>query len=280
MGKINIITDSSCDLSSQYIKENNIEVIPFSVNFDDASYLDGVDINVSRMYEIVNEKKALPKTAAVSPAQFIEVFEKFPKDESVIYIGLGSGFSGTVNNAKVVSQDFDNVYVIDSENLSTGMGMQVMLANQWKNEGLSPEEIVRRISQIKPLIRTQFAINTLEYLHMGGRCSSTSRFFGTLLNVKPIIRVIDGKMEATKQPIGFSKALKAILGYLDAEIDNVSYDFIFITHSLASEDANYLRKQLIKRGFNNDNIYETFAGATISTHCGPRTIGIIYKTKK
>lgn len=280
MKKINIIIDSSCDLLPQYIKDNNIDVIPFSVNFDDKSYLDGVDIDVPTMYEIVAAKKTLPKTAAVSPAQFIEVFSKYPQDESVIYIGLGSGFSGTVNNAILVSQEFKNVYVIDSENLSSGIAIQVMYANKLRNEGLSAEEIVNRVNKIKPTIRTQFAINTLEYLHMGGRCSSTSRFFGTLLNIKPIIRVINGKMEATKQPIGFSKALKAILGYLDADIENVDCDLIFITHSLADEDAKYLRKQLIKRGFDNDNILETFASATISTHCGPRTIGIIYRIKE
>lgn len=279
MGMIKIITDSSCDLSPEFIKDNEITVIPFSVNFDDKSYLDGVNIDVPTMYGIVDKVKKLPKTAAVAPAQFHEEFEKYSKDGEVIFLGLGSGFSATSGNATIVSKEFDNVYVIDSENLSTGLGMQVMEAVRLRKTGLNAKEIVEKVNAIKPLIRCQFAINTLDYLHMGGRCSSTSKFIGTLANLKPIIRVIDGKMEATKKPIGFTKALKAILAYLDNDMENVNDSVIFITHSMAEEDAMYLKIQLLKRGFPKKNIHITNAGATISTHCGPRTIGIIYRLK-
>jgi DegV family protein with EDD domain len=278
MRKVNIITDSSNDLSKIQLIENEIVVLPFYVNFGEKSFRDGIDIDVETLYKLVNEHHALPKTSAVSPAQFNEEFAKYSKDEDVIYIGLGSGFSATCNNAFLASQEYDNVYVIDSQNLSTGIGVQLIMAAKYRNEGLDAKAIVEKVKVIQPLIKTQFAINTLEYLHMGGRCSSTSKFFGTLLNIKPIIRVIDGKMEATKQPIGFTKALKALLSYLDGDLPNVNQDIIFITHSLAEEDAQYLRKKLIKRGFAEENIIETRAGGTISTHCGPRTIGIIYLT--
>ena len=280
MRKINIVTDSSNDLTKAVIEKNQIEVVPFRINFDEESFLDGVEIDVPLLYKLVNQTKSLPKTSAVSPAQFHDMFSKYPKDEDVIYIGLGSGFSGTFNNAVIASKEFSNVYVIDSENLSSGVGIQIIMAAKFREQGLSATEIVSKINELKSGIKTQFAINTLEYLHMGGRCSSTSRFFGTLLNIKPIIRVIDGKMEATKQPIGFSKALKALLGYVEQDLENVNHDFILITHSQADEDAIYLRNRLIKMGFKNENIIETYAGCTISTHCGPRTIGIIYLNNK
>ena len=137
-----------------------------------------------------------------------------------------------------------------------------------------------KVESLRPLIKTQFAINTLDYLHLGGRCSGTSKIFGTLLKIKPIIRVVDGEMIVAKKPRGkFTKALDTLLDYVKADVDNLDLDFMMVTHSLAGSDASYLLKEL-KSFVKVENIYETKASGVISTHCGPRTIGILYIVKR
>ena len=276
MKKINIVTDCTSDLSSELIEKNNITVIPLYVNFDEESYRDGIDITTEQIYEKVKEYNQLPKSATISPAVYHDYFSSFPKDEDVIYIGIGSGFSGSFQNAVLASEEFDNVYVVDSQNLSSGIGLLLLKMCKFRDEGQPTVQIIKNINRIIPQVRTQFAINTLDYLHMGGRCSGTSRIFGTLLKIKPIIRVIDNKMEVAKKPHGkYIKALNVLLDYIDNDKERLDKDNIMVTHSLADDDAVYLIKELKER-FPGTNIVETRASGVISTHCGPRTIGILY----
>lgn len=280
MRKINIVTDCTSDLTEELIKKYDINVLPLYVTFGDKSYRDGIDITTKELYEKVEEYKALPKSAALPPAIFHTEFSKYPKDEDVIFIGIGSGFSGTYQNAVIASQDFDNVYVIDSQNLSSGIGLIILKICKFREDGQPTVQIIKNINKIIPNVRTQFAINTLEYLHMGGRCSGTSKIFGTLLKIKPIIRVIDGKMEVTKKPLGkFNKALNVLLDYIYGDVEKLDLDYVMVTHSLAEEDANYLISEL-KNNIKGINVVETRASGVISTHCGPRTIGILYIVKE
>ena len=274
-----IVTDSSCDMPQSYLDENNIKFISFNVNLKEKTFLDRVDINTKEMFKKIDQAKEITKTAAIPPAKYEEFFAQYVNDYDLVYIGLGSGFSSSYNSDSLGAEEFDNVYVVDSKNLSTGIGLLLNKAVKFKKEGFSAKEIAEKINELVPLVRSQFVIDTLKYLHMGGRCSGTARIFGTALQLKPLIKVTDNKMDVAKKPIGFKKGLKAMLDCLEDDKDNIDEDMITITHCLADEDAKYLMEK-IPSIIDHKNIFETQAGCVISTHCGPRTIGILYILKK
>ena len=274
-----IITDSSCDMPQSYLDENNIKLISYNINLKDKTYLDRVDITTKDMFKKIDHAKEITKTAAISPAKYEEFFAQYVNDYDVVYIGLASGFSSSFNSASLAASEFDNVYIVDSQNLSSGIGLLLNKAIKFKKEGFSAKEITEKIKEIVPLVRVQFVVDTLKYLHMGGRCSGTARLFGTALQLKPIIKVVDNKMVVAKKPIGYKKGLKALLEYLEDDKDNIDEDMLTITHCLADEDAQYLLSK-IPSIVDHKNIVETHAGCVISTHCGPRCIGILYILKE
>lgn len=273
-----ILTDSCCDLPQSYLDINNVKMLSYVINLKDKSYLDRIDINTKDMFKKIDQAKEITKTAAISPAQFKDYFKQYADEYDVVYIGLASGFSSTFNSASLAAEEFDNVYTVDSQNLSSGIGLLVNKAVKFRNEGFSAKEIAEKVRELVPLVRVQFVIDTLKYLHMGGRCSGTAKIFGTALRLKPIIRVLDNKMVVAKKPIGYSKGLQALLGYLEQDKDNIDEDMMTITHCLADEDAKYL-KEKIPTIIDHKNLVETHAGCVISTHCGPRCIGILYILK-
>ena len=277
--KIKIICDSSIDLTNDIIDAEDIEIIPFSVTMNNVNYYDGVTITTEKMYELVGKYKVLPKTSAFGPEVFAKLAEQFADYDDIIFTGIGSGFSSSFNSSRLGTMDYPNVYCVDSQNLSSGTGLLVLKMCKLRKEGYSGEQIVKEIERLVPLVRSQFAINTLEYLHMGGRCSGASKLFGTMLRLKPIIKVVNNGMVVTKKPIGFHKALNTMLDDVIKEKDNIDLDHIMVTHSMADEDAQYLISELSKH-FDKDIIMETRASGTISTHCGPRTIGILYIAKE
>ena len=279
--KIGIITDTASDLSKEMYQQNDVECIPFFVEVNGKSYQSGKDITVDELFAVAKKEKKLPRTSQITPVNFMEYFKKgLEKYEHLIYIGIGSGFSGTFNNAYLAAQDFDGkVTVIDSENLSSGEGLLVLKACKLRNEGKSVDEIVAEVKRCVPLVKTSFAVETLEYLHLGGRCSGTTKLFGTLLKIKPIIKVVDGKMMVAKKPIGsYKKALDIMLENVVADLENIDLDNVLVTHCKADNDAKYLIEEL-KKIVPLECIHETFAESIVSTHCGPRTIGILYILK-
>lgn len=277
--KVLIVTDSACDLPQSYLDENNVKFISFHINLKDKTFLDRINLTTKDMFKKIDQAKEITKTAAISPGEYEEFFKQYVDEYDIVYIGLASGFSSSFNSAKLAASNFDNVYAIDSQNLSCGIGLLVNKAVKFRNEGMSAKEIAEKIEELVPLVRVQFVIDTLKYLHMGGRCSGMAKIFGTALKLKPIIRVLDNKMVVAKKPIGYNKGLHALLGYLEQDKDNIDEDMITITHCLADEDAKYL-KQAIPNVIDHKNIVETHAGCVISTHCGPRCIGILYILKK
>jgi len=283
MSKIGIIADTACDLTKELITKNNIEIIPFYVNVNGKEYLSGKDITVEELFKYAEKHKVIPKTSQISFLTFMEEFEKYlQKYDEIIYIGLGSKFSGTFNNVRLAKEELNSekIHLIDSQNLSSGIGLLLLKACKLRNLGKSCNEIVKEVQRCVPLVRTQFAINTLDYLHWGGRCSGTTHLFGTLLRIKPIVKVVDGAMMVAKKPIGkFEKALKVMIDMVRAEKDNIDPDNIMITHCLADEDAQYLKKE-ISEFVSTDSIHETYADVIVSAHCGPRTIGILYILEK
>lgn len=282
MSKIVIMTDSTCDLSQELIEKNNIVVIPLFVNFSFAEYKDGVNITTPKLYELVEEHNELPKTAAVSIAEFINMFEKYLTDDNeIIYMGIAQTMSRTYENALMAAQEVneDRIHVINSANLSTGIGLQLLKACKYRDEGRPVPEIIKCLNKNSTLVRSQFAIEKMDYLHKGGRCSGVTKFVGTVLKIKPIIVVREGKMDVGKKPIGKMKAaLDAMLKMAEADKDNIDLDNIIITHSMADEACQYLNEKA-KEMFPEANIITTNAGCVISSHCGPGTIGILYMLK-
>ncbi len=279
MRKVQLVTDSTCDLSADLIKKHDIDVVPLNVNFDEESYRDNVDLTTEKMYEIVKKKGKVPKTSAASPALFEEVFRKhLDEGKAIVFTGIGSHFSATLQNATIAKNAIgsEDIHLVDSENLSSGTGLLLLKATKYRDQGLEAKEIAEKVSGLTPKVRTQFVIDTLEYLHKGGRLKAISRFVGSMLRIKPIIKVVDGEMTIGKKARGNIRVgIKLMLKDALKDRDRMDKDFLMITHSLAAESADYIRSR-IEEELDVETIYETQAGCVISSHCGKGTIGILY----
>lgn len=283
MPKIKIITDSTCDLSPELLAIHQIEVIPLFVNFGEDSYLDGKNITTSELYEKVEEYKSLPKTAAIPFQTFLDTFQKFlEQGYDIIYTGISKAMSSTCNNARLASEELDpeRISVIDSMNLSTGIGLILLRIAKLVDEGKDLVEITSDINIYRTKVRSQFVIPTLDYLYKGGRCSALTNLVGKMFKIKPIIEVRDGKMNVGPKPRGkMLNALNVLLNMVKNDLPKLEPVNIFVTHSLNPEDADYLVTELKKFLPANINIYTTCAGCVISSHCGKGTIGILYTIK-
>ena len=281
MGKVKVFSDSTCDLPLDLIAQHQIGIVPLYVLFNDESYGDGTDITTPDLYKKVEETGKLPKTAAPSPGDFIKAFKPFiDAGEDIIYIGLSTKFSTTVNNARLAAQEFpqDRIEVVDSQNLSTGIGLLVMRAVDFAAEGLDIHAIAEKVRAMVPKVETEFIIDTLDYLHKGGRCSGVARFVGSMLKIRPSIKVVDGGMVPAQKFRGTrAKALQGLLDAALAEKDNISPERIFVTHSI-SDDGPFLQKELRKHTDAKEIIISR-AGCVIASHCGPNTIGILFIKK-
>lgn len=282
MGSIKIFADSTCDLPPEWIEEYRIGIIPLYVSFSENTYKDGVDLSTPELYRKVSETGKLPKTAAPSPADFIQAFTPFVEEgQQILYISLSSELSSTYQNALIAAGDFPEgqVTVFDSLNLSTGIGLQVMKAVHAASEGQSVSEIVKLLHKVRPQVETEFVIDSLDYLYKGGRCSGMQNLVGSLLKIRPVIKVIDGKMTPAYKIRGSrEKALDQLLNNALSHLPEMDNDIIFVTHSLADEDAVHL-KQALEAKTQARIVATSNAGCVISSHCGAKTIGILY-TKK
>ncbi|MBL4937405.1 DegV family protein [Clostridium sp. YIM B02515] len=281
MNKIKIFTDSTSDLTPDLIKENDISIIPLYVNFDEKSFKDGVDISTEELYRKVEEYNMLPKTSAAPPAEFYKTFKPYIDDNyDIIFIGLSSALSSHLQNAVLAANQFPEgrIHIVDSLNLSSAIGLLVMKAVDFRNEGLNAFEIAERVKALVPKIKTAFIIDTLDYLFMGGRCSALESFFGGVLKIRPVVKVVDGKMVLGQKLMGKrARALNTMLNSVIKEKGNISPERVMVTHSI-SNDAGYLKNELNKH-IDVKEIIETQAGCVISSHCGPNTIGILYIEK-
>ena len=284
MNKVKIIVDSTVDMPVEMLNKLDVEMISLGITFGpDKLFHDQIDITTEELYKKVKELKTLPKTVAFTPADFMKVFSKYVEDGyDVVFTGIGSGFSSSHNNAVLVAEEFDgHVEVVDSGNLSTGIGLLILKAVKDRDMGKDAHEIAAHMRELVPLVKSQFVVDTMEYLHKGGRCSGVARLFGTILKIHPVIAVREKKMIVDAKLRG-----KIVVG-LDYQLDmlkedlakdNVDMDNIFVTHAIAPESAAYLLPK-VKELCPNANVLETVAGCTVSTHCGPGTIGILWITK-
>ena len=275
--KIAISAESTLDLSKELIKQYDVHIIPFTVLLGEDAYLDG-DINAQDIFDYVDKNKILPRTSAVNEFQYREYFKGLLDQgyEAIIHISLSSEISTSCSQAINASKKFDNVYVIDSRSLSTGIALQAIYARKLVNKGLNPQEIVEKVKARIPYVQASFVIQTLEYLHKGGRCSGLLRFGAAILRIKPQIIVSEGKMAPAKKYIG--RKSQVVQQYCKDTLEqfaNPDLSVAFVTHTLATPEMVSVAIEALKnRGFKT--IYETTAGATITSHCGPQTLGILF----
>ena len=283
MEKIKILADSTCDLSEEILKENNISLIPFYVTIGEEKYKDRETLTTRELYQYVEKHGELPKTSAPTPEDFRRFFQQYVEEGyQIIYISISSDFSSGYQNACLAARDFaeGQVDVVDSRNLSTGIGLLVMKAVDLLKAGKSKAEIVNHLNEIIPLVRTAFIIDNMDYLHKGGRCTSLQKFLGNMFKFRVEIRVLEGKMEAASRIRGSKiKAYDKLINNLKEDLPNVDKTRVFVTHSMEDEGAEYLKEELANLNHFSE-ILETKAGCVISSHCGPGTIGVLYIKSK
>ena len=284
MQKIMISSDSTCDLGDDLKAKYNISYFPYHINLEGKDYLDNVTITPEDLFQAYRERKVLPKTSAINIGEYLDYFKQFTDEGyEVIHINLGSGLSSSHQNARLAAAELEGVYVIDSQNLSTGSGLLVLKACELAEQGLSAQEIAEKVSTMASKSHASFVINTLEFLRAGGRCSALAAFGANLLGIKPSIKVDNqygGKMSVGKKYRG--KYDQVILNYVkDTLAHYPDYDdsIVFITHSGTRQEYIDAVKDYLKENTTFKNIYVTRASCTISCHCGPDTLGILFMTK-
>lgn len=279
--KLIISSDSTCDLSKEYIKEHNIGILPLVVVKDGESYKDGIEITPEVIFEHVNAGGALCSTSAGNVNDYMELFEGYKKDyDAVIHISLGSGFSSSHQNACIAAEEFENVYVVDSMNLSTGHGLVVVEAVKMAEKGMQPKEIYDALNELTPRIEASFVLDRLDYMVKGGRCSAVAALGASLLQLKPCIEVVDGKMGVCKKYRGsYEKVLGNYVKDRLMDRDDIDMERIFVTHTETPKEVVESVIANVKEYKNFDVLEETVAGCTISCHCGPNTLGVLFIRK-
>ena len=282
MSKIHITADSSVDLTPELLKQHEIKTLPFHITIGDETFKDGITINPEILYKKVKETNTLPKTAAVSMAQYIDFFSELTKDgDEVIHFNLSSGFSCSHQNARLAAEEVPNVYVIDSLNLSTGTALLAIKASEMAKDGKSAKEIVDTIAEGREKVEASFVVDTLEFLHKGGRCSAVAALGANLLKLRPCIEVKDGKMGVGKKYRG--KIEDCFYSYVKERLagrDDLDLTRIFITQSgSVSDEVQDEIEKIILSIAPFGEVLRTTAGCTISAHCGPGTMGILFMTK-
>ena len=276
MKKIAISLDSACDLSKELIEKYDFKIIPFGVNLGDKFFYDG-EISPEEIFEYADNNKTLPKTNAVNEESFKEHFAKILNDyDAIIHFSISSEMSSAYQNAVNASKNFKNVYVVDSRTLSTAISLEAIYAKKLTETMDDPAKIVELVKKRIPAVQASFIIERLDYLYKGGRCSGLALLGANLLKIRPEIEVLNGNMKNTEKFRG--KMADCVTKYCRATLEKYNHpdkSVIFITHSVAEKELVDAAKAVVSEyGF--ENVYETTAGCTVSSHCGKNTLGILY----
>ena len=280
MGKTVIITDSTADLTKELIDKYQIEVIPLCIVMDDKSYFDGIDVTPEEIIAWSDKNKTTPKTAAAGIEEAMNFLKPHKEaGDDVIYIGISEDMSTTCNVIRLAAQDleYDRVFVINSMNLSTGIGLQVLRAAEMRDAGKSTEEIYEAIDAARDKVRASFVVDTLTFLARGGRCNAVTALLANTLQLKPRIEVKMGKMGVGTKYRG--KTVKVLKNYVDdmredllkADKRRVFVTYSVMDHALVEPVVEYLKELNYF-----DEILETQAGGVITSHCGPATLGVLF----
>lgn len=278
---IKILSDSTCDLSRELLEKYNISLVPLSVIKDGKDYKDGVTITPADIFAHVAAGGDLCSTSAVSIGEYADVFEQYTGDyDGIIHISIGSGFSTCYQSATLAAEEFSNVRVIDSKNLSTGQGLVVLKACDLAQRDMGLDTIAEELRAYTDKVEASFLVDKLDYLVKGGRCSSAAALGANLLSLKPCIEVKDGKMSVVKKYRG--NYAKCLASYVKERLDgreDIHRDTLFITQTVVSEDCYRGVMDAVRTYGNFENVYETTAGCTVSCHCGPGTLGVLFVRK-
>ena len=279
--KIKILSDSTCDLSRELLEKHDITVVPLTVIKNDEEFKDAVTITPDAIFDHVAKGGSLCTTSANSVGEYQEWFEKFAGDyDGVIHINIGSGFSSCYQNACLAAGDFDNVRVVDSMNLSTGQGLVVLEAARLAQEATDLDQLADAIREYTTRVEASFLLSRLEYMVKGGRCSSVAALGANLLNLKPCIEVKNGKMSVVKKYRGsFEKCLPMYVKDRLADREDLAGDILFVTKTPVSEESYAAVMEAVNQYGKFDTVYETNAGCTVSCHCGPGTLGVLFVRK-
>ena len=278
---VKIIADSTCDLSKELLEKYEISILPLHIVLGDKEYKDGLEILPDEIYAWSDANKEAPKTSAASISDAMELFESNLKNhDEIVCFSISGQMSTTVNVMRMAAEELDaedKIHIIDSENLSTGGGLLVIEAAIMASAGKSGEEIVNTIEQLKPQVRASFIVDTLTFLHRGGRCSGVAALAGGALKLHPKIVVENGGMKPDKKYRG--KMSSAILTYakeLEPQLKDAKTDRVFITHSGCTDEIIQNIYDFVKELNLFDEILITRAGGVISSHCGPGTLGVLF----
>ncbi len=281
---VRIVSDSTCDLSQELLDRYEIGVIPLSIVMDDKSYKDGVEIKTEEVLKWSNENKTTPKTSACNLEDAVEFLKPYrEKKDEVIYIGISEDMSTTCNVMRLAADEmeYEGLHVINSMNLSTGIGLQVLRAADMAKKGKSAQEIHDAITAAREDVRASFVVDTLVFLSRGGRCSSVTALLASTLKIKPRIAVTMGKMGVSKKYHGnFKSAIMKYVHEMEEDLLAADPSRVFVTHSPMEDPA--ITAEIIaylKSLKHFDEVLETNAGCVISSHCGPNCLGVLFYQK-
>ena len=279
--KIKILSDSTCDLSKALLEEHDITIVPLTVIKNDEQFKDGVSIIPDVIFDHVANGGSLCTTSANSVGEYAEWFEKYAGDyDGVIHINIGSGFSSCYQNACLAAEDYPNVRVIDSMNLSTGQGLVVLEAARLAKDATDLDALANAVREFTTRVEASFLLSRLDYMVKGGRCSSAAALGANLLNLKPCIEVKNGKMAVVKKYRGnFEKCLPMYVKDRLADREDLTRDILFVTKTPVGDEAYAAVMKAIGEYGNFATTYETDAGCTVSCHCGPGTLGVLFVRK-
>ena len=278
---IKILSDSTCDLSQELLAQHDVTLVPLTVVKADEQFKDGVTITPADIFAHVAAGGDLCSTSANSVGEYEDFFNEYaPKYDGVLHINIGSGFSSCYQNACIAAEDFANVKVVDSKNLSTGQGLVVLEACRLAKECASLDELHEKVQAFTEKVESSFLVDKLNYLAKGGRCSAVAALGANLLNLKPCIDVKDGKMGVSKKYRGkYHKCLADYVKERLADRDDIRRDVLFVTKTSVSDEEYAAVMEAVKAYGNFDTVYETTAGCTVSCHCGPGTLGVLFARK-
>lgn len=279
--KIKVLSDSTCDLSSELLNTYNITTIPLTIIKDGVSYSDGVDITPDIIYAHVAAGGGLCSTAAINVAEYENWFRKYTDEyDGIVHINISSEFSSSYQNACIAAESFENVLVVDSRNLSTGQGLVVLKACELAKDCTDLHTLKEQLQDFTQKVEASFLLDRLEYMVKGGRCSSAAALGANLLNLKPCIEVKNGKMSVVKKYRG--NYAKCLATYVKDRLDNredLDRSTLFVTRTPVNEDCLQAVSNAVDTYGDFENIYWTKAGCTISCHCGPGTLGVLFVRK-
>lgn len=278
---IKVLSDSTCDLPQEVLEKYNITMVPLSVIKDGKNYTDGVDITPADIFSHVAAGGDLCSTAALNIGEYDAIFSKYSKEyDGVIHINISAEFSSCYQNACLAAQEFDNVRVIDSRNLSTGQGLVVLKACELVKECEDLDEIANTLRAFTEKVEASFLLDQLKYMVKGGRCSAAAALGANLLNLKPCIEVKNGKMAVVKKYRGnYAKCLATYVKDRLADRDDLDKGTLFVTRTPVTDECMHAVEDAVAKYNDFETTYWNEAGCTVSCHCGPGTLGVLFVRK-